>query len=179
MRNSRRTCRYEVKCCKAFWLQAREALWSNYKRTQSSESSFFLFRNMNCCFARCAAGVVGELMKWWKRSACGVVGVFRYYFHCCWWWFWWYSWRYNGILVKYSAVSVVKSLVVVPPFSWCQCCFVDDVEVVITFAGTIDGKYQPDGVLGYIGDDYILQPLQGEATINFTIPQSPIKTGEN
>ena len=37
-----RTHHYEVKCRKALCLQAREALWSNCRRTQSSESSFFL-----------------------------------------------------------------------------------------------------------------------------------------
>ena len=48
-------CHYEVKCCKALWLQAREALWSNCK---SSESIFFsCVRNMNCCFAHCAANI--------------------------------------------------------------------------------------------------------------------------
>ena len=41
-RNSCRTWHVEVKCRKALWLQAREILWSNCKRTQSSESRFFL-----------------------------------------------------------------------------------------------------------------------------------------
>ena len=36
-------CHYEVKCCKALWLQAREALWSNCK---SSESRFFLCKKL-------------------------------------------------------------------------------------------------------------------------------------
>ena len=55
-KNSCRTCHYEVKCRKTLWLQAREAVWSDWKQTQSSESRFFLRkRNVNCCFARCAA----------------------------------------------------------------------------------------------------------------------------
>ena len=33
---------YEIKCHKALWLQAREAVWSNCKRTQSSVPRFFL-----------------------------------------------------------------------------------------------------------------------------------------
>ena len=33
-KNSCRRCLYEVKCRKALWLRAREALWSNCKRTQ-------------------------------------------------------------------------------------------------------------------------------------------------
>ena len=37
--NSCRMCHYEVKCRKAFWLQAHETLWSNCKQTQSSKSS--------------------------------------------------------------------------------------------------------------------------------------------
>ena len=36
-KNSWRMCHYEVKCRKALWLQAREALQSNCKRTQSSK----------------------------------------------------------------------------------------------------------------------------------------------
>ena len=40
--NSCRMCHCKVKCRKALWLQLREALWSNCKRTQSSESRFFL-----------------------------------------------------------------------------------------------------------------------------------------
>ena len=41
-KNSCKTRRYDVKCRKALWLRAREALWSNCKRTQSSKSRFFL-----------------------------------------------------------------------------------------------------------------------------------------
>ena len=44
-----------IKCRKALWLHAREALWSNCKQTQSSESKLFCVRNMNCCFAHCGA----------------------------------------------------------------------------------------------------------------------------
>ena len=40
-KNSCRTCPYEVNCRKVLWSQAREALWSNCKRTQSSESNVF------------------------------------------------------------------------------------------------------------------------------------------
>lgn len=36
--------------------------------------------------------------------------------------------------------------------------------------GTVQGKYQPDGVLGYIGDDYILQPLGEQTRFNFFVP---------
>ena len=41
-KNSCRTCHYGLKCCKALWLQARKALWSNCQRTQPSQSRFFL-----------------------------------------------------------------------------------------------------------------------------------------
>ena len=41
-KNSCRTCFYEVKCRRALWLQECESLWSNCKRTQSSELRFFL-----------------------------------------------------------------------------------------------------------------------------------------
>ena len=44
-KNSWRTCHYEVKCHKAYWLGTREALWSNCKQTHSSKSIFFLWRN--------------------------------------------------------------------------------------------------------------------------------------
>ena len=32
---------FEVRCRKALWSQAREALWANYKRTQSNKSCLF------------------------------------------------------------------------------------------------------------------------------------------
>ena len=38
----RMLCHYEVKCRKALWLQARETLCSNCKRSQSNESRFVL-----------------------------------------------------------------------------------------------------------------------------------------
>ena len=38
--------------------------------------------------------------------------------------------------------------------------------------GTIQGKYQPDGILGYIGDDYILESLGGQSTFTFSVPQN-------
>ena len=38
--------------------------------------------------------------------------------------------------------------------------------------GTIQGKYQPDGILGYIGDDYILEFLGGQSTFRFSVPQN-------
>ena len=41
-KNLCRTGHYEAKCRNAIWLQAREALWSNCKRTKLSESRFFL-----------------------------------------------------------------------------------------------------------------------------------------
>lgn len=37
--------------------------------------------------------------------------------------------------------------------------------------GTIQGKYQPHGILGYIADDYILEPLGGQTTVTFFIPE--------
>ena len=52
------TCHDKLKCCKAIWLQPREELRSNCKRTQSSESRFFLceeyellLRRFACCAA--------------------------------------------------------------------------------------------------------------------------------
>ena len=42
LKNSFRTCHHEVKRRIASWLQARKELWSNYERTQSSESRMFL-----------------------------------------------------------------------------------------------------------------------------------------
>ena len=55
-KNSRITCRCEVKCRNALYLQAREAVWSNCKRTQSLQANrdFSCVRNMNCCFTHCA-----------------------------------------------------------------------------------------------------------------------------
>ena len=44
--------------------------------------------------------------------------------------------------------------------------------------GTIQGKYQPDGILGYIGDDYILEPLGGQANFSFSVPQNGDRTAD-
>ena len=59
-KNFCRTCHCEVKCRKALWLEACEALWSSCKRTQTSWSRFFLqnkyelllrsLRSNNCNF---------------------------------------------------------------------------------------------------------------------------------
>ena len=38
--------------------------------------------------------------------------------------------------------------------------------------GTVQGKYQPDGILGYIGDDYILEPLGGQKAVTFSVPEN-------
>ena len=38
--------------------------------------------------------------------------------------------------------------------------------------GTVQGKYQPDGILGYIGDDYILEPIEGKTAITFSVPET-------
>ena len=72
-KNSYSTCHHEVKCRKALWLQARKALWSISKRTQSSASRFSCVRKMNCCFARCAA----DNKKATPRSGKSQVGVPR------------------------------------------------------------------------------------------------------
>ena len=44
--------------------------------------------------------------------------------------------------------------------------------------GTVQGKYQPDGILGYIGDDYILEPIGGKTAINFSVPENSHGTQE-
>ena len=52
---------YEVKCRNALWSQARGALWSNYLITNERSQAnwdFSCARNMNCCFARCAATMI-------------------------------------------------------------------------------------------------------------------------
>ena len=38
--------------------------------------------------------------------------------------------------------------------------------------GTIQGKYQPDGILGYIGHDYVLESLGGQSTFKFSVPRN-------
>ena len=38
--------------------------------------------------------------------------------------------------------------------------------------GTVQGKYQTDGILGYIGDDYVQEPLRGHTTHSFSVPQN-------
>ena len=44
--------------------------------------------------------------------------------------------------------------------------------------GTIQGKYQKDGVLGYIGDDYILKPLGGRHETSFIIENTTTKISQ-
>ena len=58
--NSCKTFHYEAKCCKVLWLQARQALWSNCKRTHSSESRPSLWE---CCFARSVAIRTGDVKR--------------------------------------------------------------------------------------------------------------------
>ena len=43
-------------------------------------------------------------------------------------------------------------------------------------SGTVQGKYQPDGILGYIGDDYILEPIGGKTAIAFSVPETSRNT---
>ena len=38
--------------------------------------------------------------------------------------------------------------------------------------GTTDGKYQKEGTLGYIGEDYIEEPLAGRENVTFHVPRS-------
>jgi len=38
--------------------------------------------------------------------------------------------------------------------------------------GTLFGKYQADGILGYIGDDYIVEPLGGQTTFALSVPEN-------
>ena len=58
-KNWGRTCRYEVKCRKEIWLQAREAVWSNSKRSQSSESRFSLCKKYELPLWLFVSGHVG------------------------------------------------------------------------------------------------------------------------
>ena len=44
--------------------------------------------------------------------------------------------------------------------------------------GTVQGKYQPDGILGYIGDDYILEPLGSQTVFTFSIPETSQATND-
>ena len=62
-KNSCRTCPFEVKCRKTFWLQARQALWSNCKRRGQGNRDFSCVSNMNCCFARYAAIITVWLLS--------------------------------------------------------------------------------------------------------------------
>jgi len=38
--------------------------------------------------------------------------------------------------------------------------------------GTLFGKYQADGILGYIGYDYIVEPLGGQTTFTLSVPEN-------
>ena len=54
--SQRRTYRYDFKCRKALWLQAREELWSTVVANGRSQTcrDFSRERIMNCCFACCS-----------------------------------------------------------------------------------------------------------------------------
>lgn len=42
--------------------------------------------------------------------------------------------------------------------------------------GTVHGKSQPEGILGYIGDDYIRKPIGGKTAITFSVPETSRNT---
>ena len=47
-----------------------------------------------------------------------------------------------------------------------------DEKLYVRQIGTVQGKNQADGILGYIGDDYIQEPLGGHHTFSFTVTQN-------
>ena len=65
-KNLCRTCHYEVKCRKALWLQACEALWSNCERTQSKELRFFLCKKYELLLRSVCSSNVRLLSSGWN-----------------------------------------------------------------------------------------------------------------